>query len=98
MNQLNLAATALRSCFLLSAIYEFKQDWVHTVKAKLLQNNSDPFELLEIYLQKVLSEDEAAQIIYACLLYSMKLGLSRLQFREKVNSYKQLVEYIINNY
>ena len=96
LHDITLSATALRSFVLLSAIYEYKADWVHTVKAKLLLNETDPFCILSHYLKKVKEEDQAALIIKSCLLYSLKIGYNKTQFLEKCSNceHKPLIEYI----
>jgi hypothetical protein len=100
MHQITLTATALRSYTILSAIYEFKQDWTNFLKARLLQNDSEPWEILQSCLEKVEEEHEAAEMIYSTLLYSLKLGYTKDYFISKSfhPKYEALIDYIVNKY
>ena len=99
MQQVNLAATAMRSCILLEVIYEFSKDWGHVVRAKLMQGEEDPVRILEVYMAKVQQEHEIAQIIHSCLIYWLRIGYTREQFlgRCSSNPHRLLIEYIVNN-
>lgn len=100
LDEVLLSATSLRSTIVFAAIYEFQQNWVSVFRAKLLQNDIDPFTLLHKYLPKVSTEHESAQIIYSCLLYTQKSGISKSQFLKQSlpSPHESLIHYIVSNY
>lgn len=97
-SQLNLAAVSLRSCRFLSVLYEFKCDWVHLVRSKLLLKENSPISIMDEYLPKASEEHSKGQIIHSCLKFALKSGFSREDFLAKTISHSPLLNYIVKHY